>query len=833
MLKLRLLAAAAVAPMAVSAPVAAQDAVGVERITVTTQKRAQDAYDVPITLSALSGDTLEVLDVVGFDDLSDFVPGLTVQLQSPNNPGFVIRGITSDNGNFQDPPRVSVYLNGVDVSRSRGSAFELFDLERVEVAKGPQATLFGTAASVGAVSVITARPEAEFSAEAYAAYGNENYQLIGGYVTGGSETVQARFAMQYRHRDGYIANIAGAPGSNALRAQDDLMGVDTLAFRPSLRFTPSDAFTVDMIFNWERNTPPGTAFKAAVVPPTGGDTDPNTFAELGGAGGYPMITYLGFDPLFGPILNNVTDAQVAAHLGGLDLGLEREVRDLNVTAEWAMNDVWTATGVFGYREFESLEIFDADGTQAPIAERSEDTEGEQFSAELRFAFDNGQRVRGFFGANFFHEEGFQASPIAFDETIFAACAEITPAGIGIAPTCFNPDGSFNRLNIDPLTSGIAPFIPADQGVGIFYPAEFENTGDHDSLSVFADASFDLNEQIEITAGVRWVTEDRSSGLSTFFPDSFLILSQSLANPLSPPIFTPLLPGFANTNGEFVTASDSFDAVLPRFNVLYRVNDQLNLYGTVSKGRRTPTLSINQAANNGDDNPLIPGDANPPSAELTPEEIVWNYEAGFKAIFNGGQTRLNGSIFRQDYEDFRVIVVDLAAGGVNNVSTGEAEMFGVELEGEFVLSESLRILGNYAYIDAAVGDDPVNNGVFAGNRFRLQPEHAGAITVDYRDELPNGFDVFATGTYSYRSDVFFEAENRPIAGVDITEDAIALVNLAAGFGAADGGWEASVFIRNALDEDYVIDAGNVGSEFGSPTFIAGPPRLWGVELRARY
>ncbi|WP_211253329.1 TonB-dependent receptor plug domain-containing protein [Rheinheimera texasensis] len=131
----------------------------IERITVTTQKRAQPLQDVPVTVSAFNGETLEQLGIQDLDVLSDITPGLVIQEQSPNNPGFVIRGITSDSGSAQAAPKVSVYYNGTDISRSRGSYFELFDIERVEVVKGPQATLFGTAASVGALSVTTRKPQ--------------------------------------------------------------------------------------------------------------------------------------------------------------------------------------------------------------------------------------------------------------------------------------------------------------------------------------------------------------------------------------------------------------------------------------------------------------------------------------------------------------------------------------------------------------------------------------------------------------------------------------------------------------------------------------------------
>lgn len=824
----------------------------IERIVVTTQKREQEAFDVPLTLSAFSSTTLERLGITAFDELSDFTPGLTVQLQSPNTPSFVIRGITSDSGNFQDAPRVSVYYNGVDVSRSRGSAFEMYDLERVEIARGPQATLFGTAASIGAVSVITARPEQEFGASGYFGGGNDGYQIYGGHITGGGDLLQGRLAMQYRRRNGYVRNTAGDVGSNSFGDQDDLNGLETFAIRPSLRFTPNSNFTGDVIVSYERNTPPGTAFLSGVIAPTNGSTSPFSAGELGGVRGNQYLNFTGLGP-GGPQLGLLDPSVPRAFLGDDELGLDREVFDINVQGTWDINEAFSLTGIVGWREFDSLEIFDADGSQVPLVEISEDTEGDQTSVEFRINYDNGGRFRGFLGVSYFQEDGYQRVPFVLDETLFGACAAISPTGIGIGPNCVNPDGSFNRVNIDPATAAIAPLIRASQGFGVYYPAEFVNTGEYSTYSVFADATFDVTSNLEVTAGVRFIQEERESGLSTNFPDSFLLLSQSLVNPMAPgTIFQPLLPGFSNTQGAVISASDEFDAVLPRFNVLWRITDDMNLYGTVAQGRRSPVISITQTSGATSTNPLAPNFCNPlqltddpaceqiflpndvvlPNVTLTPEETVWNYEIGGRGLFFDGRLLLEAAVFYQEYEDFIVQVVDIGAGGINNVSTGRATNTGVELEGQFSPTDDLTIFGSYAFIDAAIDNDPAN-GIFAGNRFRLQPEHSGSLAVDYRRPVFGEIEGFLTLTQTYRSDVFFEPENAPIAGLAISEGDVYLTNLRIGLDQPADGWRLTVFANNLFDEEYIIDAGNTGGDFGTPTFIPGPPLLWGVELRGEF
>lgn len=118
-------------------------------VVVTTQKRQQSAVEVPIAVSAVTGNVLGKLGMSQMDEMATMTPGVQIQLQSPNNPGYVIRGVTSDDGESTSQPRVSVFTDGVSTSRSRASVSELLDMERIEVAKGPQGTLFGRGAEIG------------------------------------------------------------------------------------------------------------------------------------------------------------------------------------------------------------------------------------------------------------------------------------------------------------------------------------------------------------------------------------------------------------------------------------------------------------------------------------------------------------------------------------------------------------------------------------------------------------------------------------------------------------------------------------------------------------
>lgn len=743
--------------------------VALEEIIVTTQKREQSLLDVPLTVTAYSGDFLDSIGVEEFDALSLYVPGFVVQEQSVNNPGFVIRGITSDSGDSQIAPRVSVYLDGVDVSRSRGSVFELFDLERVEVIKGPQATLFGSAASVGAVSVITARPQEEFGAQVSAGVGNFDEIKTRGHITGGSDTVQGRLAWIYKKREGFIDNIAGEPGSQTPGGpeQEDLNGTETLAVRGSVQFTPNENLTANVIASYQKDTPPASSFKSGTIAPTGGDTNPNTFAELSGS---PFTV---------------------EHLGD-ELGIDRETIGLTVLVDYDFSDSWSFSSISAYREFDSLEVFDADGTAAFWLEFAEDAESEQWSQEFRFNY-TGEQLSGFFGVSYFDENGSQSVPFSTDEGVFAACSGFVP---GLP--CVNADGSVNSI------------FP----VAVPYTDTFGNTGDQQTFSVYADGTYYITSDLDVTVGLRYIYDKRESG--AFGTGNPAALTGGLA---------PLLP-FGNTGGTIVTGSDSFDAVLPRFNVHYRLEENFNVYATVGKGRRADLVDV--AGSGGAANPTA-------TVTILPAETIWNYEAGFKATTEDSRVSYEASVFYQQYKNFQTSIQNQATGLFDPVNAGEASMKGAEMSVTAKLLDVWDGFFNLGYIDAEFNefDSDGNAQQFGGNQFRLTPEWSISGGLNYQRAATEEIDFFFTPTWSYRSTVFFENSNANIAGLPIKQEGLHQLNLRLGLRDDMGRWEVAAYMDNATDEEYIIDAGNTGGVFGTPTFIAGPPRFFGVEVTASF
>lgn len=522
------------------AQTAAPDAevAGGEQIIVTAQKIEQRAMDVPITISAVSGKRMEQIGVADLDELSNYIPGLNIQEQSANNPGIVIRGITSDSGSAQQAPRVTLYYNGIDISRSRGSYQDIYDMERIEVIKGPQATLFGTASAVGAISMISARPKPGFSAELTAGYGNYDSKLLSGFVNGGSDKVAGRIAFAWKKRDGYVKNLSAT--------QDDLYARDQLGVRGSLRLKPTDSFTADLILTYDRQRNSGTPFISRALPTSEGPGNPFGAANLSGS----------------PLSSTV--------LGGDKLGLHRDVYDANLTFSWDFADDWTLTMVNGYRKFDSNEVFDADGSAAWYLEFAEEAKGWQASHETRFAYA-GDHFRGAFGWNLFREDNHQRVPFSTEEGTYLQCAARLIPGL----PCVAANGTVAASQATAiLTNGAATVIP--------YSSVFENLGKNDSYSMFADGTWLASPSLELTAGIRALIEERRSGYVTNVPNSVLTRA-------------PLIPGQVNTNGRVLRTQGSFAAFLPRFNILYRFSPALNGFATVSKGRRSPTVNLDAAA----------------------------------------------------------------------------------------------------------------------------------------------------------------------------------------------------------------------------------------------
>ncbi|RVU05803.1 TonB-dependent receptor [Novosphingobium umbonatum] len=772
-----LLAGASLLPLA---PAHAEEAANPADILVTAQKREEKAQDVPFALSVVSQSTLNALGVSELGEMAAYVPGLQIQKQSASQPGFVIRGITSDNGSAQAGSRVSVYYNGVDISRARGAWQDLFDMERIEVAKGPQATLFGTAAEVGAVSMISAQPRSGLSGAIHGTYGNYNRTRIDGFLNAGNDKLAGRIAFSHKYRHGYIQNLAAG--------QDDLNGQNDWSARASLRWTPSSRVSVLAVLTYDRQRDTGTSFTSLSYPTSAGVADPFAAAQLSGS------------------------PYGASVLGQSKLGLKRQVYDGNVTANIDLGGGITFTTINAYRQFKSQEVVDGDGSRAFMLEFGEDAQGEQFNHEARLQFE-AKRWHATLGWNVFVENGFQKVPFSTEEGTFLACAvnssfaslqaALRAYGVGTGTSCVNGNGvASNALGMSAtylLTRGARTSLP--------YSSVYTNKGVNRTYSMFADSTWAATPRLELTAGARLLIEDRKSSSSSIQPNSALLALYG--------IYTPLL-GLANSNGAVLTSQKSFSPILPRFSLLYRLRDGVNLYATAAKGRYSPVVQFATSSVNGT---LVA------SPQVVPAESLWNYEMGIK----GRMGAFSGSLsaFYQAYDGFQITVT--TNGIPTTQSAGKANNPGIEAEGSWQITPVLSANGMVSWMKARINGQGAN-AAYAGQRMRLQPDYSAALSLNLRVPVGDRLLAYVVPDWTYRSSVHFEIPNNPAT----SQAAYALYNARAGveFG-RDRRFALGAYIRNIGNRHYWLDAGNIGSSFGNPTYIAGEPRLYGMEASARF
>lgn len=831
-------ASAAHAQAAPEAAAASQDASDAGEIVVTAQLRSQNARDVPIALTAYSGRFLDDLGITDFEKLSRYVPGFVVQNQSPNNPGFVIRGITSDSGSAFNEPRVSVFQDGVSISKSRGSYVELFDLERVEVAKGPQSTLYGRGALIGAVNIVQAKADpSEQYGYFHASYGNFHaYQVDLTANAPITDTLAIRIAGRSKKRDGFVDNLLGSGHDQ------DFNSVDTQAIRGSLRWAPGN-LTVDLIGNYQEDHANGTPFKSIAYNPT----DPVTGAVIGDRGrnsGAALAPQPGFE-------------------NGAPLGLNRRVWGATGIADYKIDDHWSLNAMGSYRRFDALEIFDADGISLPALTAAEDARGNQSMGTLRLSYDS-ERLTAFVGGTYFHEDGLQRTPASFDERVALARVANALNGGGLIPgrpatdpaplsVLSNPAFTAQLLRGVAGASGFALDAATATGIAKNLKANHLETSTNyartNSIDVFADATIHVTDRFDIGGGIRYSHDDKTTGITASVVNGRSILG-GFIGALGLPVAqrTQLLGALALPGAVLNTLPASavpffgiglqptvgngtrFDQGLKdegltwRATARYEASSDASFYATYARGRRPEVLSVSA--------PSAPFAT--PNFKVLPSETVDSYEVGVKTALADRKLFADGSIYLYNYNNFQ----STEQVGTQFILTnaGKARSYGFEGQFRYVPSEALTLFATYAYNHGRFSE-----GARKDNQFRLSPDHAASAGFTFKQPVgPVKIDF--TPSVTYQSSIFFDDDNdKPALQTgnlipDLVQDEFqkgyALVDARFGVESANGIWRVEAFVTNLFDRKYIKDAGNTGDGLGLPTFIGGEPRFYGLSLTVR-
>ncbi|MDH3643425.1 MAG: TonB-dependent receptor [Gammaproteobacteria bacterium] len=249
--------------------VAAEGARPIEEIIVTSQRRAENMQSVPVAVTAFSGDDLEEMGIVDIKGITERTPGFTMGVFNPGQPQFYIRGIGSNEDGAGGDQSVIIFVDEVYIGRSAGSDLDLFDLERVEVLRGPQGTLFGKNVVGGAVSLVTKKPSEESEVMLQGTYGNLNAITLRGLASGEvAENVYGKISFSSRQRDGYLhSQIDQYPQffpdvSANLLGDFDQLDVNTDSFRGALRFVPTDTLEINLTANYSNMDRAGPSYKS-------------------------------------------------------------------------------------------------------------------------------------------------------------------------------------------------------------------------------------------------------------------------------------------------------------------------------------------------------------------------------------------------------------------------------------------------------------------------------------------------------------------------------------------------------------------------------------------
>lgn len=670
--------------------VAANQALALEEVIVSAQKRAESLQDVPVAITALQRDDIEAMGLLDATDIGRAMPSLQTPAYpfSNNNIAFFIRGIgNADSIVLTKDPTVGIYYDGVYAARSTGVLAELIDLERIEVLRGPQGTLYGRNTTAGTVNFITAKPTGELGGSVSVGYGNYGNKRLAAHVNlpdmGG---FKAKLSGTASERDGWVENegpnqVPGDPYSDYY--EKEAQGV-----RIALRFDGVDNLLVDYSYDYSdvTSTPPYFQYGG----PTGGVTPAGATI----ANSFTSLQENTRSPFGG--------AQTAYYLPESDT----EVEGHNLTISYELNDSVILKSITGFREFEddASQNFSESFGGAGTLETNTLTDHEQFSQEFQI-IGSSDRFKYVGGLYYFEENGRQQERqylnraavdnfgvLAFDFVTMAPCSD----GRDGAPVC---------------TDFFAATFPNFLG-------EYAVDTDVESWSAYGQGTYTpniLDDRLDLTLGLRYTDDQRDA--QRFFDEW---------------VFNLFAAGESAQEKEKVDYTAIAD---------YAWTDNVSTYGKISTGFR----SGGSSRNSGDFSRAFGNE------DLISYEFGWKTELMDRRVrLNGALFYMEVSDIILDYLPDPVNTPQL----VESFNSGDAEITGLEIDAEATLGENFYVGFNYAYLDYDFSDVIFPNGADQTNSTELvwAPEHAYAIRADYLVPMDFGELRFHVD-YSWQDDQF--------------------------------------------------------------------------------
>ena len=769
-------------------------------VTVTARKRDESLINAPIAVSVIGGAEIESQGVVNLEQLSARVPGLQVGRAVQTSTIF-IRGVGSGvNRGFEQS--VGLYVDGIYQPRSRQFTASQFDLSQVEVLRGPQGVLFGKNTVAGAIKIETASPKIGEPFNGYASvawepeFDTRHYSTV---VSGSvAKNAAARLALRFTETDGYV--------EHRLFNRDEAQREDSLA-RLSLAWEPVGNLSLEGKLAYvkmegfgkeaavyavdDRLPAPSTIALSKLVAP---DWAPST-------GDNAYISYIG-NPQY-----NDGDAESTESLSG------------SIKAEWELGSI-SLTSITGYSNFEFDQFHDVDFLPISFIQNVEPESLDMFSQELRIATNWGDRVT-FIGGLYYEDQdaSFEATTY-FDGTFGVRPQSILPGGI----------------------------------VRVGQRTYFDQKAK--ALALFGELGLELTDSITLELGLRYSEDekdiDKSVVVGTGDPTNFNILVTPADTVGSVDLAEYLQRAAAVGGTDGANAAATYAALLNRYAaelIDTRKEDHLDpsiklRWQYASQGSAYLSYSTGYKSGGYNFSPdTAEPDGSPRPGHEFEDENVTAWEAGIKHQFMEDRARVGLALFRSDLEDLQVTSWSGTGFVVGNAA--KLRVQGIELDGQFLLSDALELGGSFSYLDhefqsfpgagcsvieSGLGTCPNSAGLgtkdLAGQRGAYAPEYSANVYFAY-DRSFRDFDLSARVDINYKGDMYLDGDLDPNA----LQKAYTKLNASVGIGFDR--YEVRVFGRNLTDETTYTFSTDAPLSPGVYVGWLEEPRVIGVEGKLKF
>jgi iron complex outermembrane receptor protein len=754
-----------------SGPLLAQES-ELEEIVVTATKRQESIMDVPLAITALSGDFIREANLNDIKDLIAFTPGITGNSQDSFMDFVSVRGIrTIDFGNGGDPS-VSMYRDGLYQGRTGPGIVSLFDVERAEVLRGPQGFLFGRNSVSGALNIITTKANVN-QTEGYAELdvgerGRVAFEGAVNFPT--SDTFALRLAGYHSEEDGWVENLAGGP---------DLIAHDKSAFRLSGRYQ-TDKLTTDFMVEYEDRDQSGTIYRA-----TGRGSSFND-VQTRINGGVPIA--ISSD---GRVVNNDNS------LTPID---ETEMLSTGLFIEYDM-DWGTFSSITGFKDYEYSYVEDFDGSPLILFNYGQDQEGDYFEQEFRITSDSDGPLSWYAGVSYYKEnvdtiflgQGSEDAYCASYWSYYGLYYERT--------TCQEVWDYYHSLDYDNGDTYYADtFLPYYFGTATWTSSptglihdQNRIIGEYSGYSGYVDLSYQFNDAFDVSLGVRYNYDEKKFSQEVIPDPGGSILGSRMQS------------GFITPNGPIMDKQD-WNETTWRVIANWRPNDSTLFFGSVTTGYKPGGFGSFNVE------PGFPGNANDwgnyvvdyavdKPGDFGPETVI-SYEVGYKGTLMSGRMQISANAFIYDYEDMQAIFGVGPIVIVDNI--GQVDGTGVEIDVSMRLTDSfqLRVGGSWLDTEAHNVQPFCGNGEILtgdanaceGNSIPWAPEFTALAVLNSSFAAGNG-EIFGHLAWTWEDD--FRGDWPDPSIIYQRVEAVNQTDLVIGY--RQDNWRISAYVENLFDQ----------------------------------